>query len=749
MLAGRDRGGVDITMANTPNEDLRALLAKVKRPGDYYATGFHETPLPVLSVDGVGQISFPIPDAQIAEIVGCAEQAPYGLGDQTLLDEEVRRTWQLGPDQFSVSGAAWERTLANIAQAAKKGLGVGGAVSAQLYKMLVYEVGDFFAEHRDSEKADGMFGTLVVALPTLGFCGGELRICHAGRQAVVHLHSDDPGRLGWAAFYADCEHEVWPVVEGHRVILVYNLVQKSGKKRPATPDTRPKVEAVARFLHGWGPTWPPKMLYLLEHKYTRDGLSMRALKGRDAAVAGVLVEAAEAADCVLHLAMVSIEEGGAADYLGYPGRSRYGRRRYRQYDDIDDDDDENNYEIVEVFDRTCTVTGWRTVEDEPARMGPLPFDAVELVPEDGLKDVAPDAQSFWEATGNEGGSFERTYLNAALVIWPQRLTMAVLAAGPRAGVVAYLGRLLAQPADGADARTLAGALVDRWSAGRGASPEMLAHLVALGDAELLGRFVVLLSGEGFGAGMAPDLVAAAGVVGWDAAMWLGPLCATGDSCFGGWTQVLALLAGRPEPGARALGLTLLGALLEVLPRDDAPLPSRWLVRNQVPPEALVGLLTALGGAAPAQIDAAVSHLLEHSRRFPMRATLVPACATSSALPPTLRAACVRFLQEEISVDITPPDHWRQDVLLDCRCGDCAALQSFILADARVGRFPLAKQRRQHLHRQIDAKMCDMAHVTERKGSPFTLVCTKNRASYEKKAQGRAEDEAYLAALTRG
>ena len=49
---------------------------------------------------------------------------------------------------------------------------------------------------------------------------------------------------------------------------------------------------------------------------------------------------------------------------------------------------------------------------------------------------------------------------------------------------------------------------------------------------------------------------------------------------------------------------------------------------------------------------------------------------------------------------------------------------------KQSRFPLAKKRRQHLHQIIDGNRCDLTHVTERRGSPFTLVCTKTTASYE-------------------
>jgi hypothetical protein len=65
----------------------------------------------------------------------------------------------------------------------------------------------------------------------------------------------------------------------------------------------------------------------------------------------------------------------------------------------------------------------------------------------------------------------------------------------------------------------------------------------------------------------------------------------------------------------------------------------------------------------------------------------------------------------------------------------------IFADFRV-----RKDRRQHLHQQIDAHGCDLTHVTERKGSPQTLVHTKTRASYERRQRQFEADTALLAEL---
>lgn len=58
-----------------------------------------------------------------------------------------------------------------------------GKVYAELYKLLLYEEGAFFMPHQDSEKAPGMFGTLIICLPS-AHQGGELVLEH-GRDKIT------------------------------------------------------------------------------------------------------------------------------------------------------------------------------------------------------------------------------------------------------------------------------------------------------------------------------------------------------------------------------------------------------------------------------------------------------------------------------------------------------------------------------------------------------------------------------------
>jgi hypothetical protein len=65
---------------------------------------------------------------------------------------------------------------------------------------------------------------------------GELVIRHRGREVSLALRCDEPSETMFAAFYADCLHEVLPVTSGCRLTLVYNLLRKEKGPPPDPPD---------------------------------------------------------------------------------------------------------------------------------------------------------------------------------------------------------------------------------------------------------------------------------------------------------------------------------------------------------------------------------------------------------------------------------------------------------------------------------------------------------------------------------
>jgi len=79
---------------NLELEPLESLLAGVKRTDDFVTHGRIELPMPKVGVEGVGVLSFPVPAEQIAALIALAVRAPFGRGEETILDTSVRKVWR-------------------------------------------------------------------------------------------------------------------------------------------------------------------------------------------------------------------------------------------------------------------------------------------------------------------------------------------------------------------------------------------------------------------------------------------------------------------------------------------------------------------------------------------------------------------------------------------------------------------------------------------------------------------------------
>jgi len=131
---------------------------------------------------------------------------------------------------------------------------------------------------------------------------------------------------------------------------------------------------------------PEKLVYLLEHACTPAELGFAALKGADAAAAGVLATAATQARCDLHLALLTVEEHGAAEHA-----DSYGSRRGRW-------GQEDAFEAGEVYDRSVTLSEWRRPDGGETALGAVPVDEEgELSPPDACDDLTSDEEQFHEA----------------------------------------------------------------------------------------------------------------------------------------------------------------------------------------------------------------------------------------------------------------------------------------------------------------------------------------------------------------
>jgi hypothetical protein len=116
----------------------------------------------------------------------------------------------------------------------------------------------------------------------------------------------------------------------------------------------------------------------------------------------------------------------------------------------------------------------------------------------------------------------------------------------------------------------------------------------------------------------------------------------------------------------------------------------------------------------------------------------------------LRQFCIDQLTQRTARQPEPPRNWKRSAALNCDCEDCQELAQFLKDnDVQVHRFPRRKELRHHLHQQIDHLRIDCAHVTERRGRPYTLVCTKNQASFERALKQYKTDCNLLMELSNG
>ena len=661
------------------------------------------------------------------------------------------------------------KPLTNIKNFRDGHLGVEEDVEAQFYKLLVYETGGFFVDHRDTEKSPGMFATLVIALPSRS-SGGELIVRHEGREASIDMVCEDPAEARYGAFYADCVHEVRPVKSGCRVTLNYNLIRKGACKALDPPRHEREEKHLTALLGSWprsesksGGCTPSKLVYPLSHAYTPAELSFASLKGADAAVAGVVARAAPRAQCDVHLALLTIEQSGSAEYTG-SARSGWGR-----WSEPDDDE----FDVGEIYDHSETLSDWRRPDDRARDFGAMPVAEDEFSPASAIEDLTPDEQQFREATGNEGATVERTYRRAAIVIWPTAAFLPMLAANGLDVSLPYLRNVVerwresrtdAKRGLAEEACSLGDVMIASWPSMTGyrredattlATPflDLLAEIGA--EAQIARALRRRQASEDHTKADNPAVIRAL------------TLLPPGER-----VEIIELLVG--DAGSRfvVMSADLLrrgvsawndlptgdfraaaDRLLVFLPHDLKP--SAEAGGSRPDDKFVIDLVDALDRLDPSSAIRAVEAILSSPKSFDMDRCLVPASrkliqqhvGPDSAAVARLRSACTEHLRTRIAIPVAPPKDFARANSLTCSCPNCSTLGQF-LADPSLASWSLkaAEHSRSHVQSTIRNSHCDVDTTTERKGSPHRLIVTKNQASYERLAAQRREDLENLAGI---
>jgi hypothetical protein len=330
--------------------DLLAAMEKLGGTGQFATSGTRPFFLPELFVEGVGEVAFPLVPAQIRELLATAEEAPFGQGEKTVHDRTVRQCHQLDAARLEFRSPEWKKYLKEILTQIREDLGIESKISAHPYKLLIYGPGGHFRPHRDTEKLDAMFGTLLIALPS-SHEGGLLTIRHGGEEVAVDFSDPRHTRaFQHVAFFADCEHGVEPVREGYRCCVVYNLRLDSGSPGRLNRSVEEQARTLVPLLQSLaGDMAADPMAVLLDHGYTQANFSLANLKGRDRLRARALLYAADQADLTAHLALLELHQSGELE-MEYRGRGRRGWGGYGEWDV-----DPENGTMGEIHEESLTL----------------------------------------------------------------------------------------------------------------------------------------------------------------------------------------------------------------------------------------------------------------------------------------------------------------------------------------------------------------------------------------------------------
>ncbi|MCC5815624.1 MAG: 2OG-Fe(II) oxygenase [Leptospira sp.] len=376
-------------------KSILECLRNLKGSGKFAVVNEAKFVIPGLTVEGMGEIAFPLQEWQAKELIRVAQKARFGKGSETVLDTNVRSAWEIDAKKLQFKNPKWIRFLENTILKIKKDLGLKDyKVTAHLYKLLVYEMGDFFLPHKDSEKEDGMFGSLVVDLPS-NYKGGELVIRFEGEEVVADFANNaDKYSIQSTAFYADCDHEVKPIKSGYRICLVYNLVQETAGTKIELHSVKSHADRLAKVFIKH-PREKPYII-LLGHQYTPQNYSYERLKLNDRFKADALLKAAKQLGFYAKLCLVTSYK------LGVPLQNGYL-------------DDEDVSVMEEVIDEWKGIEHWG--KSEIPILDNVNFVEDELITSFALDENEPLIKESTGYMGNSGPDLMFWYHYGAVIIW--------------------------------------------------------------------------------------------------------------------------------------------------------------------------------------------------------------------------------------------------------------------------------------------------------------------------------------------
>lgn len=769
-------------------EQMLALLRNIQQGSTFCAKKHADANhLKIRIKDALGgnfDLKYPISARQAKSLIKLAQPTKYGWKDQTLYDPSVRNGWEIKKSKLQIDNRLWNKTLTPLLDQFKSALGLPqeSRITAHLHNLLIYEKGQFFSPHQDSEKLDGMVASLVVVLPS-EFRGGTLAIDHHGEKKRFTAASTSKDNLTLIAFYADCHHEVTPVTEGYRLALTYNLVLENAASPPVlssgqiqladalreplqtyfippqqNDDTAAKISDANAHISGANAQGARdrvrKWVYLLDHQYTQGSLQWNRLKNEDQTRVNALRQAAKSLDFESHLALIDVQETWDCED-DYNDWGRYGRRNYWHYDDDEDEEDEveentaDGHVLRDLIDNSLHLTHCVNEHDQAMNASGLYLNSEEICWTKATDQFDPFQSDYEGYMGNYGNTLDRWYHRAAIILWRREDHFAVLSEIDANTAIKELLRLAKAKSTLSEAQKQVTGMLPYWerNASRTSDGKLASNVFKLAlkiaSAELARALLLPLGINVLSAETAKVLAELAHTYGDD------------------WC--LRLLKDWTHSSPRALrnyaaSLERFGSIIEALfatqRTSDALI--NWLFEYQFEHvkkennlyleyelaqeskkkmQDMLELIYAANCATNAKAHAAIiEYLMQQPRLFSMfdlALTVKEALQRLNRVSfqawgySTLLDFTIARIKERVNKGLRASDDWSIERRSNCNCEYCGRLNQFLSSrNERSFTWPLNKERRAHIHRTIDKLGVPVTHQTRREGSPQKLVLTK-------------------------
>ncbi|KNE98382.1 hypothetical protein PSTG_08302 [Puccinia striiformis f. sp. tritici PST-78] len=318
---------------NNPNYiDLKNLLLNafktINTTGIFAAWEPLSTPPAELYVEGVGDVYMPLSEGIVQQLIAKAHPTPYGFGSKRLC----------------------------ISQLVAAKLSINQPVRMDFDKMLIYGKEAIFKPHTDTKSTRGMFGTLIICLPS-AHSGGEVLVKHRDESMILGRSDVDQS---FACWYSDVTHEVLPVESGHRCVLTYNLAIMPSHNQPTASALDSKKVPLRKALERWlkdltdsgGAGTPSHLYHSLHYGHAQADTSFEALEARDFAQTHALRGLTHELPFEIFLALLEKQECGTVH-----------RERKPKWNDWDTDSDSMaSYHEIDDPETSCIVKSLRALD---------------------------------------------------------------------------------------------------------------------------------------------------------------------------------------------------------------------------------------------------------------------------------------------------------------------------------------------------------------------------------------------------